>query len=244
MSLNMNNMPQGSGGGDLGSAQEGVHPSCLIGIIDLGVQPGGSWKGKPKPPAQQLILISELLDDQIEINGVVSNRIFSTKVWAKAGEKAKLTKLYKVFDPDNQHGGDLSKVLGTYYNLSLRAELAETGPNKGQTFIKFESAMSPVAGQQFAPITHDLILLDQSVADVNYLADQYRKIQPWMREAIKAGLNYSGSLMEQAANLVDNELAAAAPAGGAPQPQTQPQVQAPQVQPQATGALPGQTPVT
>lgn len=217
MSMNMNNYSSG-GGADLGQAAPGAHLAALIGIVDLGIQNGGTWKGTPKPPCQQLILIFELLDDQVTIEGVVKNRIFSTKVWAKRGEKAKLYKIYSTLDPANVHGGDLAGLVGSYCNLSLKAEAGER-ENLGKTFIKFDSLMAPLQGQQFPPTMNEYILFNTE--DLATAPTEYAKLHGWMREAVKASLSYEGSQLSQIIAQVEAQEAAVPQPQGQPGPQPQ-----------------------
>ena len=188
MALNTNNFSAG-GGADLGQARVGPHVALLTGVIDVGLQEGGSYKGVAKAPCQKLVMLFELTDDTVEIDGVVSNRRYSTTVNAKSGEKATLTKLVNALDPTGVAQGDLTKLIGHGCILSLKSE---PGVEAGKTFIKLDTAMPLMPGMVAPAITLPRLIFDTSEPDLA----TWDMLVPWMQEKVKSAINYNGSQLQ------------------------------------------------
>ena len=231
MSLNTNTYSEGGGGNDLGQARPGPHPATLIGVVDVGVQDGGAWKGKDKPPCQQILMIFSLADDFVELEGVPKQRLFTTKVNAKTGERAKLTKIQAALDPNNETQGDLIALIGRPCTLNL-----EAGKNEEtkETFVKFGGIFAHMAGTAVPVIGNETIVFDTENPDVAI----YDKLHGWMQELLKKGLNYSGSQLEQIINA--HEAVQQQQAANTPQPAAQvaPQPQVQTAAPQTGNTLP------
>jgi hypothetical protein len=188
MSLNMNDYSQG-GGADLGQAAPGTHPATLVGLINVGLQDGGTWKGEKKNPAVQVVCVFELHDDTVEIDGVVKPRIFSTSAAARSGERAKLTKIVQGLDPQGTCQGNLISLLGRPCLLSLKQ-----GGDTQNPSTKFDQVMPPLQGMSFDSAQTELFFFDVDAPDMDVYGKHLHK---WMQEKIKTGLNYRGSALEQ-----------------------------------------------
>ena len=224
MSLNMNNFNQG-GGQDLGTARPGAHHAGLLAIVDLGVQDGGMYKGQPKLPCQQLLLIFELFDDQVVIDNQSKNRIYSLKVNASRADNAKLTKVVGALDPTHSCGGDLSKLIGHNVILNLQQKAITDGPNPGKQVSIFESAMALMQGMQPLSLTQKPFIFDHEQPSIEVYAND---LHNWMRERVKAGYWYRDSQFSQVVTQWESQQQSQQlPQAGfqAPQPQPQPQTQ-------------------
>lgn len=225
MGLNATKYKQGGTGGDLGQAKPGGHIASLVGIIDVGVQDGGSWQGKPKPPCGQVLFVCELSDDTVVIDDVEQNRVFTIKALAKSGDKAKMTKILSVIDPTGAHASNLATALGSSFILNLKEEPRQDG--QPGTVVKFDSMMPLLPGMPTPVIQTPLFAFDQDNPDMGVFMNS---LHPWMRETVKAGLQYKGSQLEQMV------IQAEAEAQASQAPVAQPPVVNQVVQPQVTQA--------
>lgn len=80
---------------------EGLTVGRLIEYVELGVQPGGSYNGKPKPPAEKVRLVIELLNPHRDIHEF-DGRKFADKLYVSAtkslSSKSRFKKMFNAFD--------------------------------------------------------------------------------------------------------------------------------------------------
>ena len=209
-----------SSGADFGHPFAGVHQARFMGAIDIGLQPNSSALYGEKPPAKKIILLYELLDDTVEVDGVVTNRRFTTTVTAKMTENSNIRKHILALDPNNQAGGDLMKLIGTPVSLILEAT---TRPD-GSQGIKFGgvAAVPPQQAAAFPPATLEPIFFTPLAPD----PEQWKKLPKFAREKVCSALDFASTPAAQQGYKAD-----------IPQQQQQ-QAPAPQQAPQAAPAQP------
>lgn len=203
-----------AGGNDLGQAAPGNHLSTLVGLVTLGLQDGGSWKGQPKPPVKKLAAIFELSDDQVIIDGVARNRIYTRKVAMKSGDRAGLTEIMRALDPTGANAKSIDKNLGRPCFLNLVAKPLQDGTG---TYTAFEGIMGLPEGFPAPAVQTPLFVFDLDAP----VKEVYLGLQAWIKDTIKAGLDFQGSKAQQLITQWEAEAQSQAL-----NPQTQPPQQA------------------
>jgi hypothetical protein len=198
-----------SGGGNLGCATVGAHKARLTALVDCGLQPQ-SFEGVAKPAKQELILIYELLDDTVEIDGVLSNRMFSCTVTFPMTDKSNMYKHMQALDPTGVLQGDFIKMLGVQVTLVLVAKAKADGTQG----VKLGSIAPTMVGDVYPPATLPNYMFTPSAPDMSVWSNQLHK---WMKEKI---ISAQGFVNTPCAAAV-----AALPVEGSPAPVVPPVVQ-------------------
>lgn len=191
--------PQGNGKKDFipqANIEPGTYPARVVQIIDFGLQPQRPYQGKDKPPAFEIGLTYELVDEFMKDEA--GNDIEDKPRWISEtlpfhglfADKAKSTQRYKVFDPDEQWGGDFSKILGLPCNATI---VNNAVGDKIYDNIATLSAMRPRDAANCPPLVNPAKMFDLDNPDL----EVFNKFPKWIQDKIKANLNYKGSLLEQ-----------------------------------------------
>ena len=105
--------------------EPGTCPARLVQIIDLGLQAQRAFQGKEKPPANEIMLTYELVDEFMkdeEGNDIEDKPRWISETLPFFGlfaDKAKSTKRYFALDPNNDHDGDFAKLIGIPCNVTV-----------------------------------------------------------------------------------------------------------------------------
>ena len=175
------------GGNNYGHPFPGVHQARLMGAIDIGLQSNSSPMYGERPPVKKIILMYELLDDQVEIDGQKVNRRFTVTVTAKMTEKSNLRKHILALDPNNQHGGDLTKMIGTPVSLVLEAYTRKDG-SQGVKFGGI-AAVPPQQAAAFPPATLEPVFFTPLDPD----PEQWKKLPKFAREQVCSALDFAST---------------------------------------------------
>lgn len=206
MSLNAKKASGGGNGGDNKVAQPvmeaGTYPVRLAQVIDLGVQPQRPFKGEEKPPAHQIMTTYEFVDEfMVDEEG---NEIEDKPRWLSEtfplynlkSERAKSTKRYYALDPNEDHGGDWSELLGACANALVTTFKLKNGPNAGEerNGIQDLSAMRPRDAKKTPELQNPpkVFSLDEPNLEI------FGSLPEWLQEKIKANLEYAGSALQEA----------------------------------------------
>jgi len=203
MSLNAKKVAHS--GGKKGPAQDAIDPGSypvrLAQIIDLGLQPQRPWQGEEKPPAHEMMLTYELLDEFcLDDDGNADEdkpRWLSETIPLRSlmAEKAKSTQRYYALDPAEVNEGDFTELAGTPANASI-TQNAGKGKNAGKIYnnIQSLSPMRPKDAAKAEPLKKEpkVFVLDEPDMEV------FNSLPDWLQEKIKDNLEFNGSALQKA----------------------------------------------
>lgn len=192
--------PQGNGGGAKFGPQEnikaGTYPARLVQLIDFGLQPQRPFKGQDKPPAHEIGLTYELVDEFMKDEQ--GNDIEDKPRWVSEtlpfhglyADKAKSTQRYKTFDPDESWGGDFSKAVGLPCNVTI---VNNKVGEKTYDNVATISAMRPRDADKCPELVNKATVFDLDTPDL----EVFNRFPKWIQEKIQGNLNYKGSVLEK-----------------------------------------------
>lgn len=192
-------------GGKSGPAQEpidaGTYPIRLAQIIDLGLQPQRPYQGQEKPPAHEMMLTYELLDefcvDEDGNEDTDKPRWLSETLPLRSlmAEKAKSTQRYYALDPTEDCEGDFTQLAGAAANASIVQNVGK-GKNAGKVYnnIQALSPMRPKDAAKAPELKKDakVFVLDEPDLEV------FNSLPDWLQDKIKDNLEYNGSALQKA----------------------------------------------
>ena len=203
MGLNANKLAHS--GGNSGSKQEpiepGTYPIRVAQIIDLGLQPQRPYQGQEKPPAYEIMLTYEFLDefcvDEEGNEDEEKPRWLSETLPFRSlkAEKAKSTQRYYALDPNEEAEGDFTQLAGVAANASV-VQNAGKGKNAGKVYNNIQ-ALSPMRAKDASKAPElkkepKVFTLDDPDTTV------FQSLPEWVQDKIKSNLEYKGSALEKA----------------------------------------------
>lgn len=202
MSLNARKVAHTAGSG---TKQEpidaGTYPIRVVQVIDLGLQPQRPYQGQEKPPAHEMLLTYELLDefclDEDGNEDEDKPRWLSETLPLRSllAEKAKSTQRYFALDPNEDCEGDFTQLAGAAANASI-VQNAGKGKNVGKVYNNVQ-ALSPMRPKDAAKAPElkngsKVFVLDEPDLEV------FNSLPDWLQDKIKSNLEYGGSALEKA----------------------------------------------
>jgi hypothetical protein len=176
--------------------EPGTYPGRVVQIIDYGLQPQKPYQGKDKPPAHELGLTYELVDEFMkdEEGKEIENKprwISETfPVHPLFADKAKSTQRYKTFDPNEDWEGDFSQMLSLPCNVTI---VNNKSGDKVYDNIATISAMRPRDAEKCPQLVNDPKMFDLDAPELEI----FNKFPKWIQDKIKGNLNYAGSKLEK-----------------------------------------------
>lgn len=178
--------------------EPGTYPGRLVQIIDLGLQAQRPYKGQDKPPANEIMLTYELVDEfMIDKEGnVVEDKprwISETlPFYGLYADKAKSTQRYNALDPNGDAKGDFSKLIDTPVNVTV----VNNPGNNGKVYDNVATLSSMRARDSAAcpPLVNAPKVFDLDNPDL----EVFNSLPEWIRNKIKENLNYEGSVLQKA----------------------------------------------
>lgn len=183
----------------------GNYPGRLVQIIDLGLQPQRPFKGKDKPPVQEVMFTYELVDAfMVDEEG---NDLEDKPRWLSEtlpfyglfADKATSTKRYNAFDPQGVYDGDFSQAIDTPVNVTVVH--GEGKDNKIYTNVGNVSAMRPRDAANCPQLKNPTKVFDLDEPDM----DVFNALPNWIQEKIKSNLNFQGSPLQKALEAAPKE---------------------------------------
>lgn len=177
----------------------GVYPTRLVQLIDLGLQPQKPYQGKDKPPAHEVMMTYEFVDEFLKDedgNDVEDKpRWYSETLplYSLEADKAKSTQRYYALDPDGKYGGDFVKCLGTPVNTTL---VHNKSGEKLYVNIANIATMRPRDADKCPPLVNEPKYFDLDSPDLN----TFGTLPEWIQDKIKNNLNFKGSKLEKLLN--------------------------------------------
>ncbi|MGJ8839468.1 phage replication initiation protein, NGO0469 family, partial [Salmonella enterica subsp. enterica serovar Kentucky] len=177
------------------------YPCRIVQVIDLGLQPQRAWEGQEKPPAQSLMVTYEFTDEFMKDDE--GNDILDKPRWLSEefplrsldSDLAKSTKRYKALDPNEDHDGDWSALVGMPCMVTV-VNTEGKGKNAGRTFnnIGGVSAMRSRDAERTAELVNPPKILDLDEPDMEI----FNSLPEWLQDKIKANLEFKGSALDKA----------------------------------------------
>lgn len=204
MGLNAKKMKH-TGGNKSGAAQApiepGTYPVRVAQVIDLGLQNQRPYQGQEKPPAYELMITYEFLDEFcVDENGNEDEdkpRWLSETLPLRSlqAEKAKSTQRYYALDPSESLDGDFTQLVGVAANASI-VQNAGKGKNVGKVYnnIAALSAMRSKDSAKAPELKNEGKVFDLDDPDV----EVFNSLPEWIQDKIKDNLEYAGSELEKA----------------------------------------------
>ena len=200
MSLNAKKVAHS--GGKKGPTQDaidgGSYPIRLAQVIDMGLQPQRPWQGEEKPPAHEMMLTYELLDEFcVDDDGNADEdkpRWLSETIPLRSlmAEKAKSTQRYYALDPNEDMEGDFTALAGSPAIATI-VQNAGKGKNVGKIYnnIQSLSTMRPKDAAKAEPLKKEakVFVLDEPDLEV------FNSLPDWIQDKIKDNLEYQGSAL-------------------------------------------------
>lgn len=199
MGLNASKI-KGNGGGERieqPNIEPGTYPARLVQIIDLGLQPQRPYKGQDKPPAHEIMLTYELVDEFMvdkEGNPVEDKPRWISETLPFHGlfaEKAKSTQRYFALDPNKDAGGDFAKLVETPTNVTVVNNPGKDG--KVYDNIATISTMRQKDADKCPALVNPSKVFDLTAPDV----EVFNALPKWIQDKITSNLNYEGSPLQK-----------------------------------------------
>ncbi|MBX4212611.1 hypothetical protein KW787_04125 [Candidatus Pacearchaeota archaeon] len=174
----------------------GTYPARLVQMIDYGLQPQKPYMGKDKPPAQEIGLTYELVDEFMKDEK--GNDIEDKPRWISEtlpffglfADKAKSTQRYKAFDPDEKWGGDFSQALDRPINVTV---VNNASGEKVYDNVATISAMRPRDADACPKLVNTPKLFDLDKPDLGV----FNSFPEWIKKKIQGNLNFNGSPLQK-----------------------------------------------
>jgi len=203
--LNAAKAPKSNGGGNRVEQPiipAGTYPARVAQIIDLGMQPQQPYQGQEKPPAHEIMITYELVDEfMVDEDG---KELEDKPRWISEtmplrhidSDLAKSTKRYKALDPQMEHGGDFSELLGAPCNVLIITKVVKSGKNAGKerNYVDSISAMRPRDAQRTAELQNEAKMFTLEEPDLTI----FRSLPEWLQGKIQENLEFNGSALQAA----------------------------------------------
>ncbi len=202
MSLNARKAPKGNGGG--GNKQEpipaGTYPCRTVQLIDLGIQEQRPYKGEEKPPAHEIMMTYEFLDEfclgedgeEQEDKPRWLSETFPLRNIEQ--DLAKSTKRYKALDPNDVHEGDFTQVINIPCDVAV-VENPGKGAHAGKVFnnINNVTTMRPKDAKKAPELVNPPKVFSIDEPDM----EVFFSLPDWLQDKIKGNLEYECSPLQE-----------------------------------------------
>jgi len=203
MALNAKKVPMG--GGNKGPQQEpieaGTYPCRVVQVLDLGLQPQRPYQGEEKPPAHEIMITYEFVDEFcLDEEG---NEQEDKPRWLSEtmplrnldSDMAKSTKRYNALDPNDDLDGDFLGLVNTPCMVTV-SNREGTGKFAGKVYTNITnvSTMRPKEAAKCPELVNPHKVFELEEPDVEVLGS----LPQWLQDKIKANLEFAGSNLEAA----------------------------------------------
>lgn len=195
MALNANKLP--STNNTYVPVDPGTYPARLVSLVDLGLQAQREFKGEAKPPAREIALTYELVDEFMKDEDGAADPTkprWITEIHPfhpLSSEKATSTKRYLVFDPNKDADGDWVQQLGKPVNVTI---VLNPGKN-GRIYenVSAISAMRPKDAEKCEPLVNAIVTFDFDAPN----KEVFDKLPKFLKDKLQGSLEYAGSALEK-----------------------------------------------
>jgi hypothetical protein len=201
MALNASKLPKTGGNRKpVDPLEPGTYPARVVQIITLGLQEQNPYKGEPKPPAHELYVTYELLDEFMkdeEGNDIPEKPRWLSENFAfysLDSDLAKSTKRYFALDPEKEHGGDWAALLGAPCMVTVIQKPSKKDPEVIYNNITTVSSMRAKEAAKAPDLVNEGKVFDVDEPDM----DIFLSLPEWLQDKIKGNLDFEGSALEKA----------------------------------------------
>lgn len=177
--------------------EAGTYPARLRGIANLGLQNQRAFQGEEKPPAQELALTWEfidefLLDDDDQPDESKPRNLSETMPFHSLGsERAKSTQRYLALDPHKSFGGEWAALLSAPAMVTVTQS-----PGKDGRVWNNVAAVSAMRSSQ-AKKLGDLVNPSYSFDFYNPDPIEWGKLPNFLKRKAQESLEFKGSELEK-----------------------------------------------
>jgi hypothetical protein len=176
--------------------EPGTYPGRIVQILDLGLQPQRPYMGKDKPPAHEIMLTYELVDEFMKDEQ--GNDIEDKPRWISEtlpfyglfADKAKSTQRYLALDPQQEHDGDFAKLIGCPCNVTV---VNNAVGEKVYDNVAMITAMRERDAAKCPELVNPPRVLDLDNPD----KEVFDALPQWVQDKIRGNLNFRGSPLEK-----------------------------------------------
>lgn len=192
MTLNANALPK-TGGKKFDPVDIGNYPARVVCIYELGLQSQRPYKGKEKPPRNEVMftyeLVSEFLQDEDGNDMEDKPRWISETFgfYPLTADMAKSTKRYNVLDPKNEHKGDFSKLIETPCTITVVHNKA----SNGNVYANVSAVTPPMKGMSYPELKNSPKVFDRTNPDM----EVWEAMPEWIQKKIKEGLDFKSTTL-------------------------------------------------
>ena len=205
MALNARNAP--GGGKEFPKMEAGTYPCRVVHVLDLGKQPQRPWQGQEKPPADEMALTYEFVDEfMVDEDGepMEDKPRHLTEIFVLYNldaEKAKSTARYHALDPNEEYDGDWTKLINTPCMVTVVINPSKTIKGKTYENIAEVSPMRAKDAEKCPELINPARVLDLGSPDI----DVFRSLPKWQQEKIASNLEFAGSDLEKLLELIERK---------------------------------------
>jgi hypothetical protein len=177
--------------------EPGTYPARVAQVLCLGLQPQRPYQGEEKPPAVELMMTYELVDEFMkdEAGELLEDKprwLSETFPFrSMEADLAKSTKRYKAIDPENVFDGDFSELVGCPCNVTV---VNNAKGEKVYTNVTNVSSMRPKDAARTPELKNDSKVFNPDEPDMKV----FLALPDWLQEKIKANLEFNGSALQKA----------------------------------------------
>lgn len=180
---NMSMIVKSEGNTSIERLEDGVYTAVSSMLVDLGKQVSEKYKTS----SRRCIIVWQILNEFIEVNGEQLPRVMSKEYTMSLQEKSNLRKDLqawrgKQFTQEELDGFDLNQII----NRGCQLQILNT-ENNGKTYTNIVSIMSLPKGTEINPIEKTLIFDMENKETWN----RYLELPKWMQDRIKQSENFS-----------------------------------------------------
>ncbi|MBR6688767.1 MAG: hypothetical protein IKL68_01985 [Clostridia bacterium] len=173
----MSMIAKSEGNSNIKRLEDGVYTAISSMLIDLGIQKSEKY-GKS---SRKFIIVWNIENEFIEVNGEQLPRVMSKEYTMSLGEKSNLRKDLqawrgKQFTPEELEGFNLINIL----NKGCQLQILNT-ENNGKTYTNIVSIMALPKGMEINQLDHTVVFDTYDESTWN----NYIQIPKWMQERIK-----------------------------------------------------------
>ena len=189
------------GGAPISPIEAGTHPAICYGLVDLGMQ----YSERYKNSSQKIVLMWELPDEKIEIDGKNVSRVISQTYTCSLNEKAVLRKDLaswrgRDFTDEELAAFDLRNIVGKPCLLSIIHK-----ENNGSTYANVGGVMKMPKGMPTLEQTMKTIVFDLDDSPLSDMAN----LPEWLQKRIISSETYKERVAADSGAGDDKEESAA-----------------------------------
>jgi len=177
----------------------GSYPTRLVLVVDLGLQKQRPFQGEEKPPAREVMLTYEFVDEFMKDED--GQDLLNKPRWLSESfvlynldsEKAKSTLRYKALDPKMVHGGDFLKLVDTPVNVTVVQNPNKKNPERPWENVGGITSMRAKDVQKVSELVNQSVTFDLEEPSL----DAFMALPKWVQKRILENLEFRGSLLER-----------------------------------------------